>query len=744
MAISFNTEFYLEQKLAQLQENGETGFESTADVAAAFEAAGLTAEAHYEQYGLVEGLNPNEDFDTNVYLNQKLAQLQADGEEFASVEDVVAAFKAAGLSPLEHYNQYGAAEALSPNAEFNVQAYLEDKLALLQSEAETAEEWADLTTEDLMASFQAAGLTPLDHFQQYGEEEGLAAKPLPTTSSALTEALNELSNAEEAVESFLLEDAASNELVEAYIEDNALDAEASADVRSSITQLRTDTIAELNNNQLGDVGGSVSAARSDAYNNAIIEEQRDVYEESLATAQENVSEVAGLDNAVNGVVSAEEAFNSAIDAQAATDLAVDGEIAKVDTLNGATVATITYSQPVDSAAVAALASGDVLVSASTGGDLIVVDEDDNVVINATAADYAGIDALYAAVQADLNAIVARDNAENSFESALAGVLAAENPEIELADNVVLTDSAATPVDLEDVLYRDSDGKVYAIEKGTATTANTLEDGDSVYEVISYSVDSLDGSSATVTIGSEVSNVTAADYTEVSAATNNTVTVDTNANDLDVSGYYNTTTDANNDGTANEVGYEAGFAADAPLAEALSVAQNELNAFEAAVEEYQTVKALSEELSGLDTAVTEAREAIENSEEDGGLGITILDLGDSVTSGDDLILFAEDEGTTTTISNFGAQGEDSIYFGGDFSLVALGDNNITDRVGDNSANEIFWEEDATGLTLYAEANSAAGFDRDGAAQEQMTTIKLAGVSSDDINFEGGYLTAGEVA
>ena len=188
MAISFNTEFYLEQKLAQLQENGETGFETTAGVAAAFEAAGLTAEAHYEQYGLVEGLNPNEDFDTNVYLSQKLAQLQEDGEEFASVEDVIAAFAAAGLSPLEHYNQYGAAEALSPNAEFNVQAYLEDKLAQLQADGVEGFE----TTDDVLAAFQEAGLTPLDHFQQFGEEEGLVAQPLPTDTSALTEVLENL------------------------------------------------------------------------------------------------------------------------------------------------------------------------------------------------------------------------------------------------------------------------------------------------------------------------------------------------------------------------------------------------------------------------------------------------------------------------------------------------------------------------------------------------------------------------
>jgi len=225
-----------------------------------------------------------------------------------------------------------------------------------------------------------------------------------------------------------------------------------------------------------------------------------------------------------------------------------------------------------------------------------------------------------------------------------------------------------------------------------------------------------------------------------------VTVDTNANDLDVASYFNETTDSDGDGVSNEVGYTGtgGAIKDAPVASALAESQDTLATFEEAVSAYLEAKQLSEGLAKVDKAATDVRAAIEDSEEDGGLGINLLGLGDSVTSGDDLILFAEDEGTTTTISNFGAQGEDSIYFGGDFSLVALGDSSITDRVGDVSANEIFWEEDATGLTLYVEADAAAGFDRDGVAQDQMTTIKLAGVSFDDITFEGGYLTAGEVA
>jgi hypothetical protein len=246
MAISFNEAYYLEQKLAQLQQAGETGFESTADVQAAFAASGLTAEQHYNQFGTAEGLNPSPEFNTDVYLNQKLAQLQADGEEgfettadvlaafqnaglsplehynqfgafeaispnndfnaefyleqklaqlqeagetgFETTDDVLAAFQAAGLSPLDHYNQFGAFEALSPSNAFNTERYLADKLAQLQADETTAEEWAGQTTADLLASFQSAGLTPLEHFQQYGQDEGLVAKPVPTPLS-LTEAL---------------------------------------------------------------------------------------------------------------------------------------------------------------------------------------------------------------------------------------------------------------------------------------------------------------------------------------------------------------------------------------------------------------------------------------------------------------------------------------------------------------------------------------------------------------------------
>ena len=556
-----------------------------------------------------------------------------------------------------------------------------------------------------------------------------------------------------------LEESLENETLATYIqEENAAvagtyDTEDPADVRDAIGDLHDDSITVLNGEI--SINGTIDKTRSDAFNNSIIEEQRGLYEEDLADKTEAASEVEGLQSAVNTLTSAEASFNDAKDALAAAATAAESEYAKVGTLNGNGASDIseTGNYPATSAEVAGLeydagtSANNVLVESSADGELIVINEDDDIVIAEGKANYAGITALYDAVVAEFDAIVAEQNAQNSFESALASVLAAENPEIELADDVTLTDAAATsPVTLEDGLYRDSDGTVYAADSAADFGSGT--EAGNVYEVISYQVSALDGSAATVTIGSAVAitSANAGNFTQVQASANNTVTVDTNANDLDVASYFNETTDSDGDGVANEVGYTGtnGAIPDAPIASALAESQDTLATFEEAVSTYLEAKQLAEGLAEVDEAATEARAAIEDSEEDGGLGINLLDLGDSVTSGDDLILFTEDEGTTTPISNFGAQGEDSIYFGGDFTLVALGDNSITDRVGDVSANEIFWEEDATGLTLYVEADAAAGFDRDGVAQDQMTTIKLAGVSSDDINFEGGFLTAGEVA
>lgn len=245
MAIQgFDKTYYLNQKLAQLQASSETSAQWEGKTADDLEASlqndfGLTAEQHYTQYGVQENLNPSAFFNTDVYLQAKLAQLQADSSTASewqgkTTADVLQALNDSGLSPLEHYAAYSREEALSPNAYFNpseyadakaqqmldnqpgeyadlnaarqaflaawegdlyqhyvqygakegidpsnafdTSVYLEKKLASLQAAGETQYQ----TVEDVKQAFFSDGLNPLTHFISYGEKEGLPAPAEPT------------------------------------------------------------------------------------------------------------------------------------------------------------------------------------------------------------------------------------------------------------------------------------------------------------------------------------------------------------------------------------------------------------------------------------------------------------------------------------------------------------------------------------------------------------------------------------
>nr|WP_290693300.1 hypothetical protein [Halomonas sp. UBA3074] len=493
MAISFNTEFYLEQKLAQLQENGETGFESTADVAAAFEAAGLTAEAHYEQYGLVEGLNPNEDFDTNVYLSQKLAQLQEDGEEFASVEDVIAAFAAAGLSPLEHYNQYGAAEALSPNAEFNVQAYLEDKLAQLQADGVEGFE----TTDDVLAAFQEAGLTPLDHFQQFGEEEGLVAQPLPTDTSALTEALAGLSGAKQDKADALVA-ALENEQVADQAPTNAETA-TDQQVDDALT-LATTTV----DNQLdAAVGTNVDFANAGNNTKAgLIADGRSAAEKTISDQQKVVADAeaeanAGVIAALDTVDSRLASYEAAIDAAKAANIAENGEEVKFETVNNVAVTEGAVN------GVTTLEIGSTVVAKNINGKWTV---EDTTTAETALEDLSGFDTYLASLQAETDAANAEIDAKASLKSAIAQVIALENEDDsitadDVSDSVIGADTSAADKPAEVALDLTANAPVIpdaptVVETTTGTTGTPGTLGTPEVNTVEF-VSLADGESASV-------------------------------------------------------------------------------------------------------------------------------------------------------------------------------------------------------------------------------------------------------
>lgn len=124
----------------------------------------------------------------------------------------------------------------------------------------------------------------------------------------------------------------------------------------------------------------------------------------------------------------------------------------------------------------------------------------------------------------------------------------------------------------------------------------------------------------------------------------------------------------------------------------------------------------------------------------GLGLNLEDfVSGAATADNDVYLFNADN-ANVSITSFGVTGQDTIYFGKEYTLKALGDDKITDNVGELDKLEIFWSVQGTTLTLYVEQETFAG---NGSTTGDIVTVTLAGVA-EDFTFEHGFLTAGEIA
>lgn len=181
----FDETFYLKGKLAQLKAvdpdgklNGDKAWSTVAEVKAALEAAGYEGDEglyqHFVDFGMDENISPNEGFDAMFYLNAKAAALNVvkyEGKEWdaASVMD---AFKAAGIeSAWEHYQLYGSSEGIATSAAFDSEAYFVAKVKQLNDTGyDTRSNW---TVDEVKAAFAEQGLTALEHYKLYGEDENM-------------------------------------------------------------------------------------------------------------------------------------------------------------------------------------------------------------------------------------------------------------------------------------------------------------------------------------------------------------------------------------------------------------------------------------------------------------------------------------------------------------------------------------------------------------------------------------------
>jgi hypothetical protein len=188
MSTYVHEDYYLQVKLAQLRSKGEKdadGKEYTrASLLKAIADGGMTVQSHYELYGRAEGLNPNPYFNESEYLSAKLRQLQSIKSVDAAgnawtLTSLKAAIAAAGMTPAEHYETFGAYEKdasghfINPSNAFDANAYFSAKLyqTRLSGESVNGDTGTEITMTELIAALQESGMSPATHYLLYGAKE---------------------------------------------------------------------------------------------------------------------------------------------------------------------------------------------------------------------------------------------------------------------------------------------------------------------------------------------------------------------------------------------------------------------------------------------------------------------------------------------------------------------------------------------------------------------------------------------
>lgn len=157
------------------------------DVAELVQQGGITAEQHFEQYGVVEGRSPSPLFQADYYLQQNpdvaaavaagettaYAHFEANGHVegraaspyfnpdsyLAANPDVAAAVETGAVSAHEHFQASGIAEGRSPLAAFNTGHYL-------------------TANPDVAAAVESGQLSAVSHFLNHGIHEERSLSPV--------------------------------------------------------------------------------------------------------------------------------------------------------------------------------------------------------------------------------------------------------------------------------------------------------------------------------------------------------------------------------------------------------------------------------------------------------------------------------------------------------------------------------------------------------------------------------------
>ena len=176
----FDADVYMQNKLVQMQAS-DPAYTMT-DLVDAFAKAGYVGPegyyAHFVQYGADEDVAPNAFFNAQEYYTAKAAQYY--GEAFTGSElqvaEVKALIQAADMNAWTHYQQYGSAEGVDPSNAFDASAYCAAKALAMNDAGLKDAAGNDWTADSIKTAIDQAGMSVLEHYLTYaGTGEGEVA-----------------------------------------------------------------------------------------------------------------------------------------------------------------------------------------------------------------------------------------------------------------------------------------------------------------------------------------------------------------------------------------------------------------------------------------------------------------------------------------------------------------------------------------------------------------------------------------
>ena len=162
-------------KLAQLKASDPEGNWTVSKLVDAFAQNGFMGEdgayAHFVQFGAVEDVAPNADFNASEYYAAKTARFYGvepkDVTEL-QIANVKAIIAENGMNAWTHYVQYGSNEGVNSSNAFDADAYLAAKATAM------GDGW---TAEKVAEAIKGNGMTVLEHYLTYaGKGEGEVAE----------------------------------------------------------------------------------------------------------------------------------------------------------------------------------------------------------------------------------------------------------------------------------------------------------------------------------------------------------------------------------------------------------------------------------------------------------------------------------------------------------------------------------------------------------------------------------------